>query len=386
MPPHDPSGSPSRRPRLAIITSQAFSLPNFRGPLIRDMIARGWDVYALAPDYDDEMRAATRRWGAEPVDCPVARTGLNPISDLSYMLHLRRRLRRLQVEAVLCYFVKPVIFGIIVAWLIGVPKRFALIPGLGYAFTEADAGGPTLKRRLLRQVLSRLYRSALARADIVFFQNDNDRDEFVRMGLVERENTRNTYGTGLDLRAWDPAPPIISPVTFTLAARLLRDKGIYEYVEAARRVRRLHPHTRFVLLGGLDGNPAAISEKQVRDWAREGVIEWFGHVPVEPWLRQTSVFVLPSYREGLPRSTQEAMAMARPVITTSAVGCRETVVEGENGFLVPPRDVEALAAAMLRFVEDPSLIGPMGAASRRLVERRFDVRRVNKLMLEAMGL
>jgi glycosyltransferase involved in cell wall biosynthesis len=162
-----------------------------------------------------------------------------------------------------------------------------------------------------------------------------------------------------------------------------------EDARAAWLIKQKHPDTRFVLLVGLDTNPSALSRVEVRAWVAEGILEWPGHVPdMCPWLAQASVFVLPSYREGVPRSTQETMAMARPVITTDAPGCHETVIDidGENGFLVPVRNVDALAAAMERFILQPELIAKMGQASRRIAEERFDVRRINQVILQQMGI
>jgi glycosyltransferase involved in cell wall biosynthesis len=347
------------------------------------MIARGWHVLALAPDYDEETRAAVRSLGAEPVDWVFTRTGLNPVSDLLAMLRLAVLLRARQVTAVLGYAIKPVIYGTIAAQIAGVKRRHALIEGLGYAFIE---GEESLKRSFVRSGVKALYRRALSAATGVFFLNKDDLADFTRWSLVDSRKVTMLGGIGVDLKDWPSVPAVTAPVTFLLVARLLRDKGIFEYVEAARRVKATHPQTRFLLLGGLDSNPAAIAKSVVSSWVDEGLIEWHGHVPVRPWLAQTSVFVLPSYREGVPRSTQEAMAMARPVITTDAVGCRETVVEGENGFLVPVRDAEALEAAMRRFIENPELIEPMGQISRLMAEERFDARRVNKVILDEMGL
>lgn len=367
--------------RLVLVGNQAFSLVNFRGPLIADLAARGVEVFALAPDYADETRAAVRGFGAEPVDLALARTGLNPLRDLATLVRLWRLLRRLRPDAVLGYAAKPVIYGLLAAWLAGVPRRFAMIEGLGYVFIEGD-GRPDL----LRAAVSALYRLALRRATRVFFLNADDLADFRRWGLVGEDKALNIGGIGVDLKAWAPAPPVTRPITFLLAARLLGDKGIREFAAAARLVRAAHPDARFVLLGGLDSNPRAIPEAEVEGWVREGLLEWPGHVPVRPWLERASVFVLPSYREGVPRSTQEAMAMARPVITTDVPGCRDTVIEGGNGFLVPPRDADALAAAMRRFIDNPALIATMGARSRQLAEERFDVGAVNALIIAAMGL
>jgi lipopolysaccharide/colanic/teichoic acid biosynthesis glycosyltransferase len=187
-------------------------------------------------------------------------------------------------------------------------------------------------------------------------------------------------GIGVPLEEWPPAPPHLEPLTFTLIARLLREKGVREFAEAARRVKARHPGVRFLLIGPLDTNPGAIPEAEVRSWVEEGILEWIPWTEdVRPYLRETSVYVLPSYREGVPRSTQEAMAMARPVITTDAPGCRETVIPGVNGFLVPPRDPEALAQAMMKFLEEPHLVERMGKESRRLAEERFDAAKACKM-------
>ena len=231
-----------------------------------------------------------------------------------------------------------------------------------------------------------MYRLSLKRADAVFLLNDDDIHYVVRQGLVQPAQVVKLNGIGVNLAEWVPADTVNQPITFLLAARLLREKGIVEYAEAARIVKSQYPETRFILLGGVDPNPGSLNAQKVSEWVKEGLLEWPGHVAVQPWLAQTSVYVLPSYyREGVPRSTQEAMAMGRAVITTDAPGCRETVVEGLNGFLVPVRDAVALADAMMRFIKQPALIETMGKASRMLAEERFDVHKVNAIMLATMG-
>lgn len=367
-----------------IVTSQAFSMVNFRGPLIRDLVEAGVQVHALAPDYDDELRQKVLELGARPVDFRLTRTGMNPVRDGVDTLRLAALLRRLRPDVALGYFIKPVIYGTLAAWLAGVPQRVAMIEGLGYVFT-VSGDRQTWKRKLLRTLVGGLYRFALARAQKVIFLNGDDLAEFVQAGFVHEAKAVKLGGIGVELADWPLAPPATQPVTFLLAARLLREKGIVEYAEAARQVKVLHPEVRFILLGGLDPNPGGMSQSEVQTWVNEGILEWPGHVAVRPWLAQASVFVLPSYREGVPRSTQEAMAMGRAVITSDAPGCRETVDEGVNGFLVPVRDVPALTNAMLRFVEDPVLIGTMGRESRRLAEIRFDVRTINARLLKILG-
>lgn len=371
-------------PLVVIIASIAYSLPNFRGPLIQDFVAAGWRVVALAPDYDERTRAAVAAFGAEPQDCALDRAGMRPLSDLAHAARLALQLRRLKPDLVFSYFIKPVIYGSMAAWAARVPRRFALVAGLGYVFT-ANGSEHSGRRRLLRAIASALYWLGFKACRFVFFQNQDDIDQFVGSGLLAPGKAVRLAGSGVDLSRLKPTAPVIRPITFLLMARLLREKGIVEYAQAARIVRAERPDVQFLLLGGVDPNPGSLTAEQVHSWTREGTLKWLGHVDdVRPILAQCSVYVLPSYREGMPRSTQEAMAMAKPIVTTDAVGCRDTVVEGQNGFLVPPRDAMALAAALQRFVDDPSLIAPMGEASRRLAEERFDVTRINRRILETL--
>lgn len=195
-------------------------------------------------------------------------------------------------------------------------------------------------------------------------------------------------GIGVELDHFRPAPSVLYPVTFILVARLLAQKGVHEFAAAARIVRRVHPDVRFIMVGSPDLNPGSITEADLRRWHAEGVIEWQAHTSdVRPWLARASVFVLPSwYREGVPRSIQEAMAMARPVVTTDMPGCRDTIEPGISGFLVPPRDADTLARVLMRFVESPQLIAEMGARARKRAEVLFDVRRANGLLLRTMGM
>jgi len=371
------------RERVAIIGNQAFSLLNFRSELMQDISRSGHEVIALAPDFDSESRAALEKMDVRAVDYRLSRTGLNPVSDLFDTIRLILILRRERPGLVFAYGIKPVIYGMWAAALAGIEKRFALIAGLGYAFADTGSAGHAALNRVARF----LYRSALSRCEKVFMQNPDDANDFVRMGIVGRDKIETVSGTGVNLEKWAEAPPVTAPVTFALAARLLPEKGIREFVAAARRVRANAPDTRFLLLGGIDTNPSAVTRAELESWVAEGIVEWTGHVDPRQWLAQTSVYVLPSYyREGVPRSIQEAMALGRPIVTTDAPGCRETVVDGENGFLVQPRDVHGLHAAMARFVDEPALVASMGARSRELAEQRFDVRRINRAMLCTMGL
>lgn len=359
--------------RLVLIGNQAFSMLNFRGPLIKALGIAGVEVFALAPNYTAAQRAEIRALGAKPVDYRMERNGINPISDSITLASLVSVLRRIKPDIALSYAIKPVIYGTLAAAIAGVPRRFALIEGLGHVFL----GAPTLKGRLLKSVACRLYRAALSRAEETLFLNQDDRADFIALNLVDSNKAHVIGPIGVDLEKWKPVPPVLEPLTFLFVGRLLREKGICEFVEAARLVKAKDPRSHFIVLGDVDTNPSSVTPQQVRDWVEEGVIAWPGHVDVATWIANSSVFVLPSYREGVPRSTQEAMAMGRAVITTDVPGCRETVVDSVNGFLVPARNTRALATAMERFVATPTLAETMGRESLVIAQKKFSSREAN---------
>jgi glycosyltransferase involved in cell wall biosynthesis len=361
------------------------SLINFRGQLIADMVDAGHEVIAAAPGRQPEVAARLAERGARYLPAPIQRTGLNPLFDAWSIARLGALMRQLRPELLFSYTHKPVIYGSLAAQLARVPQVFSMITGLGYAFAE----GRQLGRCALRAVTTRLYRTSLRSASGVFFQNPDDLAEFQRRAIVgARHRLIRVNGSGVDVDHFSQVPLPAGPPSFLLIARLLRDKGIGEYVEAARRLRARHPAARFRLLGPADSNPGAIAPAELERWGAEGVIDYLGETAdVRPFLADSTVYVLPSaYREGTPRTVLEAMACGRAVITTDAPGCRETVTPGDNGFLVPVGDAAALAAAMERFILEPGLAAAMGARSRSLAEQKYDVRCVNAVMLDAMGL
>lgn len=371
--------------RLAMISNQAFSIINFRGPLVSEMVKRGCTVYALAPDYDASTRASVIALGATPVDYSMSRAGMNPARDVLDLIRLAFLLRQLKVDASFAYFIKPVIYGTLAARLAHIKKRYAMIEGAGYVFIEEKVSN--WRRKLLRKFATGLYRLGLSQAHRVFMLNADDKQLFVEEKMVQADKVQLLNGIGLDLSHYRMTAPVLEPFTFILVARLLREKGIYEYVDAARQVKASHPEIRFLLLGSIDLNPGSVAEHTVLEWVQEGLIEWPGQVSdVREWLAKASVFVLPSYREGLPRSTQEAMAMGRAIITTDVPGCRDTVSDGANGYRVPARDAVALAHAMLKLINHPELLAPMGQSGRRMAEQRFDVKKINSVILNVMNI
>lgn len=370
--------------KVALLTSHAPSFVVFRGPLIKNLCTEGALVFALAPNFDDGTRAAVKSLGAIPVDCHISRTGMNPFRDVWNTLKLVCLFKRLQPDVILSYFIKPVIFGSIAARLAGVPHRLAMVEGLGFTFTPSVYGF-SFKRRMLMYLVMLLYKIGMSCTKKVIFLNSDDLEEFTSARLLPSSKATLLGGIGLDLTKWPLTDPILDPITFIMVGRLLREKGVDVYVKAARIVKQKHPNVRFVLLGGLVDTPGAITNSEVQTWLDEGVVEWYGHVPVYSWLAQSSVFVLPSYyREGSPVSIQEAMAIGRPVITTNVPGCRQTVLDGVNGFLIPPHSAKCLADKMQKFIMRPELVVIMGLASRRIAQEKYDAQKVNRRLSAIM--
>ena len=369
-----------------LVAGLADSLINFRGPLIIALQKQGFQVHVAAPDLTPEnpIRVKLEAEGVVVHNIIMQRTGMNPIADLLSLWSLSKLMRQLRPNYVLSYTIKPVIYGSLAAWLAGIRRNFAMIEGLGFVFTY-EVAKLSFRRRLLKAGVKILYKLALSKSRRIIFLNPDDLAEFVGYGFLPPAKAYLLGGIGTDLNKWSPVScKKNSPITFILIARLLREKGILEFVEAARLLKRLDAKTRFIVLGDVDPNPGSLSPLLVQGWVEEGVLEWPGHVPVASWLEQANVFVLPSYREGVPMSTQEAMAMGLAIITTDVPGCRETVVEGVNGFLVPARDVQALASAMKKFIDQPNLISEMGRESRLIAEQRFDANKVNRRLIGIM--
>jgi glycosyltransferase involved in cell wall biosynthesis len=369
--------------KFLLIASYPDSLLNFREDLIVALQARGLIVHVAAPDFliNNPLRKELESKGIIAHHIPLQRTGMNPWQDFLSLLHLFRLMLCICPDFVLAYTVKPVIYGSLAAWLAKVPRRFALITGLGYAFQD------NRRRNGLRSTVQSLYVLALARVHKVFFQNPDDEILFRQRGLLRQEVASVVVnGSGVDVFHFDVALLPEQP-SFLLIARLLGGKGVREYAEAARRVRSKYPDTRFTLAGWIDESPDAITQHELETWVSDGVLRYLGRLSdVRGAIADSAVYVLPSYREGTPRTVLEAMAMGRAIITTNAPGCRETVVDGSNGFLIPVKSVDALERAMLKFIEDPTLAVRMGARSRQIAENKYDVHKINAVMLAEMGI
>ena len=332
---------------------------------------------------DAATGAALRALGARPRELRVTNQSLNPFDMWRALVKLRRLLREDPADVLISYTIKPAVLGAIAGAAEGVPLVISMITGAGYAF----AGGRNPKQLFARAAATQLYRIALHRSDLVVFQNPDDEALFGELGMIAPgQNVCRTNGSGVDLEHFRPTPLPPEP-SFLMIARLLKTKGIREFAAAAARLKSEYAEVPVHLVGYIDSSPDSISEAELRRIVDSG-IQFHGRLDdVRPAISRCSVYVLPSfYREGVPRSVLEAMAMGRAIITTDAPGCRETVADGVNGLLVQPRDPDALYEAMVRFVREPALAARMGKQSRKIAESKFDVDRVNAYLLRIAGL
>lgn len=373
--------------KIAIIGGYAPSLISFRGALLKRFVALDHEVHALAPGHVPDVAPQLEAMGVDYSMFPLSRRGLNPLADIGTLLHLKQVLFRIKPDLVLSYTFKPVAYGSMaarMAW-VGHKKRvYAMITGLGYAFTENKG----IKRRVIFNIAKSMYRSGLKSCDGVIFQNPDDRAFFEKLGVLPQGGrTTVVGGSGIDLKEFSPAPLPEKPV-FLCLSRLVRSKGVAEFAASAVRLKERYPDAIFRVAGPMEEGGDAVTTDELAVWKKQGALEILDPVDdVRPLLAGASAYVLPSYyREGVPRSILEALAMGRPVVTTDAPGCRETVIPEQNGFLIPPRDTDALTAALERLITEPELVPAMGAASRKLAEEKFDVDKVNDAILSFMEL
>jgi len=356
--------------RVLIVGGLAASLLNFRAPVIKALRQRGCRVFVAAPGpFSAELSSSLAAIGAEIRPIHMARAAVSPLADLHTLVELLRLMRDIRPDAVLAYTAKSVIYAGYAAGFVRVAVRCAWITGVGFGFTEGKSRG----RATVRHMLRLLYRSALKCYQTVLFQNSADAQLFRDLALIPGDcRVEITAGSGVDTGMFLPVALPENPV-FLMAARLLRDKGVYEYVAAAEQVRRRYPEATFLLAGEPDQNPTSVNRGQLEVWSASGAVEYLGWVEdIRTPMARARIYVLPSYREGMPRSVLEAMAMGRPVISTHAPGCRDAVEDGYTGLLVPVADAEALAEAMIRLIENPVLAAAMGRAGRQRVVDRFD--------------
>ena len=367
------------KPTLALSINTTWNLVNFRSDLIARFQSEGFEVVALSPP--DGHEAALEAMGVRHVPIAIDNKGISPAADSALFARYWRLLGDIRPDAFLGWTIKPNIYGSLAAHARGIPV-INNISGLGTAF---------IKQGFITVVARALYRQALARSRTVFFQNPHDLGMFVERKLVRQAQTALLPGSGIDLARFDPgagAGADVDPPVLLMVARLLRDKGVMEFADAARIVRARRPDATFRLLGFLDApNRTAIGRETVDSWEREGIVEYLGDTDdVRPHLLAATAVVLPSYREGMPRSLLEAAAMARPLIATDVPGCTEIARSGQNAILCAVKDPQSLADAVLTLLDRaPAQREAMGRESRRIAENEFDTAVIEERYLEAIA-
>lgn len=367
--------------KILVLCAKTESLFWFRMPMMQAFQAAGYTVYAAGDAPESEWASEFLPRGIVYRQIPVSRNGTNPLADLKLLRALERLFREIQPDKIFAFQAKPIAYGAVAAKRCGISGFYPLIAGLGSIFR-----GEGTKARLLRRILSVQYKAACRYAPAVILQNPDDRDELVRLGVLDPEKARLIHGSGVDVERFGVTPLPETP-TMLFVGRLIKDKGIVEYLDACRIVKAAYPEARCMLVGPFDTNPSAMQPAELEAYTSDGTVEYCGEqADVLPFLEKASVFVLPSYHEGTPKSVLEAMSCGRAIVTTDAPGCRETVRDGVNGYLVPVKDAAAVAEKALALLRDPALCAAFGAQSRTIAEDVFDVNKVNADIMDIMDI
>ncbi len=370
---------------ILIVCSDATSLKNFRGKLIEKIRSKGHRVIALAPNFPQQILEWCAELGVQTDETKIDNQSLNPVRDLISLVHLFGKMLKFRPAVVMGYTHKPALYCAFAAWLARVPHITMMVTGMGFGF-EPGAGRI---RALIPLITHKLFRIACAACDMVIFHNGDNQSYFLKTGMLgKRDRSCVVGGSGVDLAHYTPLPlpeAGSNQITFLMVARIVRYKGVLEYAKAAKHLASRFPQTRFLLAGYWDSNPLSYAEGEW-EFIRQN-LDYVGKCDdVRQLFAQAHVYVLPSYGEGMPRTVLEAMAAGRPVITCDTYGCRDTVVNGVNGFLVPVANWELLSDAMSKFLLTPQSVADMGHASLNIVREKFDVEKVNRDMIAALDL
>ena len=370
--------------KIVMIGTAANSVLGFRANLIKALLKKKCIVYTFVSEHNQNELSKIEAMGAIPVTYELKRGGLNPLIDIKVTYELSKKIKDIAPDLVFSYFSKPVIFGTLAAKIAKVPNIIGMLEGLGYTFTDQPQG-LSKKTKLIKSLQILLYKVALPQLDKLIFLNPDDSTDLLHKYKIKMKRVEVLGGIGLDLEdyTYQPVLNFERPISFIFVGRLLKEKGIYDFIAAAQIVKEKYPQTQFTVLGAIDAsNLGALKKVELDKLISLQIVNYPGQVDnVKEWLVDSDVFVLPSYREGVPLSTQEAMAIGRAVITTDVAGCRETVVDGVNGFLVDKWNPQALAEKMNYFIENPEQVGIMGYESRKMAQKKFDATEVNKRLL-----
>lgn len=369
--------------RILIICSAPYSLINFRRDLIKSLLANGYDVYTAAPSFENDIWEILIKMGAKPIEYKLQRTGLNPLKDLGTIIQLGNIIKEYKIDLVFPYTIKPVIYGSFAANSRNVPV-ISLITGLGFTFSAASN-----KARLLQRVTEFLYRVSIRRNKIIIFQNSDDQQLFLDRGIITKENKTEIVGgsgVNLDRFAYRVNQNTTDRIRFLLVARLIKEKGVQLFIDAAKTLKIKYPLAEFHVIGSPGLSPSAIDGEILAQLHKDGIIICHGEQRnIDEHLAKGDVFVLPTYyREGVPRSILEALSVGLPIITTESPGCKETVIQHENGILIKPKDVDELIDAMEFFLTHKQEIKKMGINSRKYAEKKFDVNIINQSIIKSI--
>lgn len=365
--------------KIVVLSSHTSSLFWFRMDMMKDFIKQGYKVIALGPESEVNWKSKFGEMNIDYRQFFVERSGFNPIKDLRTYQEIYQFMKEENPDKVFTYQAKTVIYGNLAAKASGITEVYTLIAGLGSILR-----GEGLKNEIIKAIMKIGYRMACKASKKVFFQNNDDINEFIKNGLIQNNKIVLINGSGVNLEKFKPES-LPSMPAFLFIGRLIKDKGVVEYLEACKRIKIKYPEVRCLLVGPYDSNPTALQPDELMPFIDQGVIEYFGEqTDVRPYLKQCSTFVLPSYHEGTPKTVLEAMAVGRAIITSNVPGCRDTVIDEYNGFLVRIKDIDELFNKMELMIKNISLNKLMAEHSLKIAREKYDVNLVNKSIMEAM--
>lgn len=364
--------------KILITTVLTEAFYKSRQELILELLKIGYEVILVGPENDPKVKEIFNTPKVTYYQTNIERTGLNFFQDIKTIMSIIQIIKKEKPTITYSFGgAKAVIYTAIASDFCKVRKKYSMVNGLGSIYR-----GTGIKNRIVKFIMNILFRYSLKRVDGVLFQNRDDLNVFSELKLVNINRTLIVNGSGVNLSKFPYSEPTTKNLTFLFVGRLLKDKGIYEFIELAKKFKNSPKDIKFVIVGGFDTNPTSVKEHEMNKWVKEGLVKYVGKVNnVVDYYKNCSVFILPSYHEGTPRTSLEAMAVGRPIITTDAPGCRETVINGKNGFMVPIRDVDSLIDKVEYFIDNPNMVKVMGLESHHLAKDKYDVKKVNHSIL-----
>lgn len=367
--------------KIAVLSSHTPSLFWFRMDMMKEFINKGHKVIALGDSNTTDWKDKFRENNIDYRQIYVKRNSVNPFVDIKTLVGLYKFMKAEKPDKIFAYQAKTIVYGSIAAKLNGITEIYLLIAGLGSIFR-----GTGFKNIIFKYFMKIEYRIACKYCNRVFFQNNDDKNEFINKGIIKADKVVIINGSGVNLEKFQPVP-IPEETSFLFIGRLIKDKGVIEYLEACKSIKRKYPLVRCLLIGPFDSNPSALKQVELQSYIDNGIVEYFGEQSdVRPFIAQCSTYVLPSYHEGTPKTVLEAMAMGRSIITSNAPGCRETVIDGINGYLVEVKDIQGLVEKMMYLIKNPNVGTSMGEKSLQIVQEKYDVKVINSSIMEAMML